>query len=265
MRTPISEENPFGANRYGFLWEVLAKHQAGKHLDYGAYNGAILRVIADTGLISAGVGVDVNREVVAAAQASLPPTITLSAIGKGGHLPFSDDSFDSISVLDVIEHINDQAAILKELRRVLKPGGIIVVTVPRKHIFSFLDLGNWKFVFPRLHRFYISATRSADAYRARYQQSPDGLVGDIEVEKAWHQHFSNSELGRLLEENGYQVLTFDGTGLFARPLSIARLISPGPMKKLWEPLLRLDAGRFASTNLFCVASKLKETNHQPHA
>lgn len=47
------------------------------------------------------------------------------------HLPFEDDSFDRIIASEVMEHIPDDAAAMREVHRVLKPGGIVAVTVPR--------------------------------------------------------------------------------------------------------------------------------------
>jgi len=44
--------------------------------------------------------------------------------------PFEDGSFEVASALDVIEHVDDDMAVLNEAFRVLKPGGHIVVTVP---------------------------------------------------------------------------------------------------------------------------------------
>jgi SAM-dependent methyltransferase len=46
------------------------------------------------------------------------------------HMPFADASFDLVTCLDVIEHTPDDRRTLRELRRVTRPGGTLVVTVP---------------------------------------------------------------------------------------------------------------------------------------
>lgn len=46
-------------------------------------------------------------------------------------LPFADRAFDRIIVSEVLEHIPNDGAAMREIRRVLAPGGIVAVTVPR--------------------------------------------------------------------------------------------------------------------------------------
>src|SRR5262249_10002097 len=48
----------------------------------------------------------------------------------GLELPFAGASFDVVLALDVIEHVADDVTLLQEARRVLRPGGVLVVTVP---------------------------------------------------------------------------------------------------------------------------------------
>ncbi len=46
-------------------------------------------------------------------------------------LPFSDNSFDKIICSEVLEHIPDYQGVLTEIARILKPGGVLAITVPR--------------------------------------------------------------------------------------------------------------------------------------
>lgn len=50
--------------------------------------------------------------------------------GEAEALPFEDSSFDLVTGLDVVEHLDDDLAGLKEMRRVLRPGGHALVFVP---------------------------------------------------------------------------------------------------------------------------------------
>ena len=50
--------------------------------------------------------------------------------GDGVFLPFPDDTFDRIIAAEVLEHIPDDEGAIAELHRVLKPGGVIAVTIP---------------------------------------------------------------------------------------------------------------------------------------
>ena len=45
--------------------------------------------------------------------------------------PFSDDTFDVIGAFHVIEHLDRPFAVMKELHRMLKPGGMLQIRVPR--------------------------------------------------------------------------------------------------------------------------------------
>ncbi len=47
-----------------------------------------------------------------------------------GPLPYADNSFDLITCTEVFEHVENYRAILREMRRILKPGGMVVITTP---------------------------------------------------------------------------------------------------------------------------------------
>jgi len=51
-------------------------------------------------------------------------------LGRAEDMPFSDQSFDLVAALDVIEHCEDDRRVLRECQRVCRPGGFIAVTTP---------------------------------------------------------------------------------------------------------------------------------------
>jgi SAM-dependent methyltransferase len=55
-------------------------------------------------------------------------------------LPFAPNSFDIVTALDVIEHVDDDLATLRELYEVMRPGGLLVISVPAyKQLWSYWD------------------------------------------------------------------------------------------------------------------------------
>ncbi|UCG80575.1 MAG: class I SAM-dependent methyltransferase [Desulfobacterales bacterium] len=215
-------------------------------LDYGCYDGNFIKTVTERKDVDF-VGVDKNRTIVS------ENPYGLSLIHVEGSLPFPDESFDCVTALDVLEHIYDQDFALKEINRVLKNHGVLIATVPRKHIFSFLDLKNLSFVFPRLSRRLLCLVYSRERYKALYVNHPDGLVGDIEKEKSWHEHFTPASLRELLGRNGFRVDRCDGSGLFLRVFLLFDFLKIGFVFP--ESTRFRDCRKFEQANLFCTAVK----------
>ena len=68
--------------------------------------------------------------------------------GNATHLPFPKESFDAIIIADVIEHIEDEDKVMKEMHRVLKPGGFFIASTPTLGFHS----GRFKRFFRFLHQ-----------------------------------------------------------------------------------------------------------------
>jgi SAM-dependent methyltransferase len=254
MHTKIKPENPYGYDRYGFAWQHVPDDGAA-HLDFGCGDARFLAGLSSKHIKDL-VGVDVSEG--ATRQASdIPCELKIVHIDQTIPLPFADETFSSITLMDVLEHVDEQEPLLAELYRVLRPGGTLIVTVPREHLLSFLDLGNLKFVLPGLHRWYYCLRHTAEEYEARYVANPNGLIGDVSAKKHWHEHFSLAKLERLLNHKSLSVVEIDGTGLLFRLLKIAEVTLGRivPVKSLIRRLMVWDARRFASANLFCVAKK----------
>lgn len=258
MKTKLSPDNPFGPSRYAFAWEHVT---AGRdcHLDFGCGDGRFLSSLAGKRL-GRLIGIDVSREAIETARRTLPGTALLHR-KQLAPLPFADQAIDSITILDVIEHIAEQRLLLDEFHRVLKDDGMLIITVPGQHVFSCLDLGNLKFRFPRLHQWFYCRRHSREQYERRYVSNPNGLVGDVAVEKRWHEHFSRRKLAALLRASGFTVVRFDGTGLFMRVI-LAMEVTLGrflPVAGILTRLAHEDDLRFESANLFCLARKREPT------
>ena len=256
MKSRLNKGNPFGFDAKGYLWERLAESGAADyHLDYGAHDGDMLRKLFLTGKIKAAVGLDLNSAVVARSSGTMPPCVQLLAIKKNAPLPFPDGAFSSVSMIGVLEHIADQDRIICELSRVTKSGGELLFAVPGRHLFSFLDMGNWKFVFPKLHRSFFLLRHTEQEYADRFLANADGLVGDVESEKRWHQHFSIRELCDLLSKHGLEVVQSDGAGFFYRIFSIFKFFLPSGWKFIADPLLRIDAQFFSSAEIWVLVRR----------
>lgn len=104
-------------------WNVPA---GARVLDAGTGTGANLRLLSALGFAEV-TGLDASPEAIRHCAAKGLGPVELADICA---LPFADDSFDLVLATDIIEHVADDARALSELRRVLKPGGRLLLTVP---------------------------------------------------------------------------------------------------------------------------------------
>jgi SAM-dependent methyltransferase len=105
-------------------------------LDVGCGAGGMFRWLLDNGHEACGVD---SSPASLEHAAQLVPAGSLH-LGEAGRLPFPNASFDGVLLLDVLEHTDDAAA-LAEARRVVRPGGWVLVAVPAfQWLWSFRDL-----------------------------------------------------------------------------------------------------------------------------
>ncbi|MGQ9519662.1 MAG: class I SAM-dependent methyltransferase [Candidatus Fervidibacter sp.] len=93
-------------------------------LDLGCGTGGSFSLLRNFGVV---VGLDNSRLALSHARKRGMKHLTL---GDALSLPFIDNSFDLVAILDVLEHLEDDCQALKEIWRVLKPEGRVVFTVP---------------------------------------------------------------------------------------------------------------------------------------
>jgi SAM-dependent methyltransferase len=93
-------------------------------LDAGCGSGRFMVELAKLGTVT---GVELSdTSVQLARQRAIGEVVAGSVL----EMPFADDSFDLAVSLDVIEHLEDDLAALREFRRTVAPGGALLVTVP---------------------------------------------------------------------------------------------------------------------------------------
>jgi SAM-dependent methyltransferase len=93
-------------------------------LDVGCGTGANLELLSQFGEAE---GVDVSSEALAFCRARGLQSVSE---GEAEKLPYDNSSFDLVTGLDVVEHLDDDLAGLREMRRVLRPGGRALLFVP---------------------------------------------------------------------------------------------------------------------------------------
>jgi 2-polyprenyl-6-hydroxyphenyl methylase/3-demethylubiquinone-9 3-methyltransferase len=108
-----------------------------KFLDVGCGPGLFTEFMTEQGV--EGAGVDIDRSLVATAQARLDDRGLKARflVGRVEQLPYRDGSFDICVANSILEHAVDWAATLREVTRVLRPGGLLVFyTTNRLHPFQ---------------------------------------------------------------------------------------------------------------------------------
>lgn len=93
-------------------------------LDVGCGTGANLKMLASFG---SAEGVDISDQAVEFCRERGLASVKLGAIEE---LPYDNGSFDLVTALDVVEHLDDDVAGLREIRRVLSPDGCVLLFVP---------------------------------------------------------------------------------------------------------------------------------------
>ena len=120
--------------------ELVARLPAGpaRMLDAGCGTGGLIRRMASRRPEWTWTGVDVSPLACQLARELGTPDVRESSVTA---LPFRDGEFAAVVSADVLYHLDDDEAALREMARVLRPGGVMVINVPaHRWLWSYHDV-----------------------------------------------------------------------------------------------------------------------------
>lgn len=123
------EPHHIGRIRYSIADKLLRQDNltAAQCLDYGGGCGAMASILADH-----GANVTVFDQVPLALRYARQGDPRLAVVEGRTELPFAEDSFDVVTMLECLEHVRDseEIAALQEIQRVLADNGTLILSVP---------------------------------------------------------------------------------------------------------------------------------------
>lgn len=194
-------------------------------------------------------GIDPNKDLIEKAKKENPEIKFI--VSNAEKLPFKNENFDFVVLSDVLEHVENENKSMKEVYRVLKKNGEVIITAPHKGLFRFFDVDNYSWYARRFKRFYRFI------HRLKGREPPQVKEGYNNK----HRHYSLEDLRRLLED--FEVVNYKRIGLVTADLgSNLKLFFRWVFNKEFEfkKLRHLDYkysfGRFSSS-IVVVARKLE--------
>jgi len=151
---------------YRMALHCLARHDAkGEALDFGAGKGGFTRLLAESGRFARVSAVDLM-----ARPASLPAAIGWLQADLNEAIDLPDGGFDTIAALEVIEHLENPRQFFRTAQRLLRPGGLLVLSTPNcqsiRSLVSLLVRGHFAAFGPDSYPAHITPLLLVDLERA---------------------------------------------------------------------------------------------------
>lgn len=193
-----------------FFLELIEPNEKARVLDIGCGDGKFSRQIANKLRCSEVYGVEISRKYADKAHQN-GVNIIMADIDRG--LSFQDASFDIVVSNQVIEHVHDTDNFIKECYRVLKSGGICVISTP--------NLASFHNIFSLVLGYQPPVTAVSDELICGNPLDPcDGQ--QIISYRRHRRVFTAPALRRLFEFHGFKVETLRGFGLHPMPLVVSK-------------------------------------------
>ncbi len=138
------EADPAFARRAGCIFRSLKELNNGlKVLDAGCGRGFYLKVLTEAFPDLKLYGIDYNKKYLGTARILIGNKKAELEQGSIEKLPYKKNYFDAVIASEILEHVEHDGAALKEIYRVIKPGGMALITVPNKNYPFLWDPVNW--------------------------------------------------------------------------------------------------------------------------
>ncbi len=162
--------------------------------DLGCSSGHLLAEVARELPRATLVGIDAEAAGLPAARRNVPQAILAHA--SATDLPFADASVNAFLALNLLEHVPDDAAALREMRRSLVPGGRAVLVVPANpRLYDYYD------AHLRHERRYARGELAARAEKAGLRSVAGSHIGAVLYPGFWAVKMRNKLLHRHLDED----------------------------------------------------------------
>ena len=115
--------------RTNAIRQFFPKNTSGHILDFGCGSGEILSEITKKNPKAKIIGVDISKIALRQAKKRVPSG-SFKQIVEGKQIPVETGSVDFILAIDVIEHVYDSEWMFNEFSRMLKKGGLILISTP---------------------------------------------------------------------------------------------------------------------------------------
>lgn len=181
--------NQLNPARLAYFERVMTDWSGLRVLDVGCGGGYTCEELAKKGAIATGI--DQSHACIEAArshalQMNLPITYQH---GYAERLPFADHQFDGVVCVDVLEHVSDWQQTVREIFRVLKPGGI--------------------FCFDTINKTRRSRLIFITLLENILRKIPQGIHD-------WNQFIPPDDLAGVLAQTGFTSVTLNGFDVFGR-------------------------------------------------
>ncbi len=247
LEVPIAGGDTATPLNLGKRLDLIARHAGpldGKQiLDCGCGAGEYVRALSQLGADARGI--EYSREKVESAD--LPDALKDRVqVGDIAHIDFEDKRFDVAMLNEVLEHVPDEAGGLREVQRILKPGGILILFSPCR-LYPFETHGV----------FLKGSRRRVPHYTPLIPYIPIPL--GRQVFDYWARNYWPWELKQVVEAQGFKVTGRSGIwqtfeNISGRQPAVIRALR-GPLRWLFSVLEKVPLVRAFGASQLIVAVK----------